>query len=128
MRRVGFTTFRESRGKVRAERLQVGQGGVGVLVAFIEVADLSIITDCPLVISAPTSFLWVASTIAATRVCKSSNRPRWMASSSTQYTFSIIAAVQTFLSKNRRVGGSTGDAGGAFSNLSIHNSLGWVEI
>jgi hypothetical protein len=25
-------------------------------------------------------------------------------------------------------GGSTGDDGGAFSNLSIHNSLGWVEI
>jgi hypothetical protein len=39
--------FDESRGKVRAERLHVGHSGGGVLVALIEMADLSIITDCP---------------------------------------------------------------------------------
>jgi hypothetical protein len=36
----GLYHFHESPGKVRAERLQVGHGGGGVLVAFIEVADL----------------------------------------------------------------------------------------
>ena len=40
----------ESRGKVRAKRLQVGHDGGGVLEALIDVLDLPVITDCPVVI------------------------------------------------------------------------------
>ena len=46
----GLQYFHKSLGKVRAEPLQVGHEGGGVLEAFIDVADLSIITDCPVVI------------------------------------------------------------------------------
>jgi len=43
----GLQYFEKSRGKVRAEQLQVGYDSGGVLEALIDVADLSIITDCP---------------------------------------------------------------------------------
>jgi hypothetical protein len=46
----GLQYFHKSLAKVRAEPLQVGHDSGGVLEALIDVADLSIITDCPMVI------------------------------------------------------------------------------
>ena len=45
----GLQYFEKSRGKGRAERLHVAYDSGGVLEALIDVADLSIITDCHLV-------------------------------------------------------------------------------
>jgi len=46
----GLQYFRKSLAKVRTEPLHVGHDSGGVLEALIDVADLSIITDCPVVI------------------------------------------------------------------------------
>ena len=44
----GRQYFEKSRGKVRAEQLQMVHNSDGVLETLIDVADLSIITDCEL--------------------------------------------------------------------------------
>jgi hypothetical protein len=46
----GLQYFHKSLAKVRAEPLQVSHDSGGVLEALIDVADVSIITDCPMVI------------------------------------------------------------------------------
>src|ERR1700757_143672 len=49
----GLEYFHKSLGKVRTEPLQVAHYSSGVLEAFVDVADLSIITDSPMVIEHP---------------------------------------------------------------------------
>jgi len=98
----GLQYFEKSRGKGRAERLRVAYDSGGVLEALIDVADLSIITDCELA-SEKTYLLWFASSNSAIRVFKSSKRPGLTASSITQYIFSVCVFI-CFLSGGFRMG------------------------